>query len=545
MMRQSKTPRTLIKVFILGIVSLIAVTQTIEYMKSHSNPSFKDPENINGDIFFKNKSTEDLGNDLVVKSFSSSENGVPIAYSSADVKYQDGEYKISQKTISSKENPADLVFSIDSNAKMITAAAILRMMEEEKYKKYFPQGIETPLSNFIDLLQTQFPEPENYFKKELLEDPNYAKITIKDLALHTSGLLRTNKDSFPDKILTDHRKLTLVEMTDAKKADRDGSWGQEHGQYLYNNIDYEILGRILIAVANKEKGEGEKEVSFSDIINQLVIDRVKEKIRANDETNGEKLVNNLKYFTSDQMEYVDGETRVKGHEKLKIVKGKHFYDEKFTDFPSHFYDLACGGSYADAQSQALIAMHVLASDEQFSIFKNTETLKVFNETQTPQFDGKDEEPKSNTYGFGYMSFSEQSGHQQYRKHGGGGYDSNSNSVIDSKTHRSVFTAVAFEDLTLPLAYALTNKEKPTASVRIDSKLYEKSLELSKSYSESQLLEMRNGLEKSYEDFREKFDAIQKQKIDALDLDKPKPSASPQKTHIEKMIGKSRDGFNEL
>jgi CubicO group peptidase (beta-lactamase class C family) len=545
-MRQSTTPRTLIKVFILGIVSLITVTQTIEYMKSHSNPSFKDPENINGDILFKNKSTENLGNDLVVKSFSSSENGVPIAYSSADVKYEGDGYQVSQKTISSKENPTDLVFSIDSNAKMITTAAILRMIEEEKYKKYFHQGIETPLSNFIDLLQTQFPEPpENYFKKELLEDPNYAEITIKDLALHTSGLLRTNKDSFSDKILTDHRKLTLVEMTDAKKADRDGSWGQEHGQYLYNNIDYEILGRILISVANKEKGEGEKEFSFSDIINQLVIDRVKEKIRTNDKTNGEELANNLKYFTSDQMEYADGETRVKGHEELKIIKGKHFYDEKFTDFPSHFYDLACGGAYADARSQALIAMHVLASDEQFSVFKDPKTLKVFNETQTPQFDGKDEKTKSNTYGFGYMSFSKETGYEQYRKHGGGGYDSNSNSVIDSKNHRSVFTTVAFEDLTLPLAYALTNKEKPTASVRIDSKLYEKSLELSKSYSESQLLEMRNGLEKSYEDFREKFDAIQKQKIDALDLDKPKPSANPQKTHVEKMIGKSRNGFNEL
>jgi hypothetical protein len=545
-MRQSTTPRTLIKVFILGIVSLITVTQTIEYMKSHSNPSFKDPENINGDILFQNKSTENLGNDLVVKSFSSSENGVPIAYSSADVKYEGDGYQVSQKTISSKENPTDLVFSIDSNAKMITTAAILRMMEEEKYKKYFPQGIETPLSNFIDLLQTQFPEPpENYFKKELLEDPNYAEITIKDLALHTSGLLRTNKDSFPDKILTDHRKLTLVEMTDAKKADRDGSWGQEHGQYLYNNIDYEILGRILISVANKEKGEGETEFSFSDIINQLVIDRVKEKIRTNDKTSGEELANNLKYFTSDQMEYVDGETRVKGHEELKIIKGKHFYDEKFTDFPSHFYDLACGGAYADARSQALIAMHVLASDEQFSVFKDPKTLKVFNETQTPQFDGKDEKTKSNTYGFGYMSFSKETGYEQYRKHGGGGYDSNSDSFIDSKNHRSVFTTVAFEDLTLPLAYALTNKEKPTASVRIDSKLYEKSVELSKSYSESQLLKMRNGLEKSYEDFREKFDAIQKQKIDALDLNKPKPSASPQKTHAEKMIGKSRDGFNEL
>ncbi|MFM7621279.1 MAG: hypothetical protein ACKO47_06740 [Alphaproteobacteria bacterium] len=98
---------------------------------------------------------------------------------------------------------------------------------------------------------------------------------------------------------------------------------------------------------------------------------------------------------------------------------------------------------------------------------------------------------------------------------------------------------------MPLAYALTNKEKPTSSVRIDSKLYEKSLELSQRYSESQLLEMRNGLEKSYDDFRKKFDAIQKQKIDALDLNKPEPSPSPQKTYVEKMIGESRGGSKEL
>lgn len=512
-------------------------------MKSNINTSFKDPENINGDIFFNNKSTEDLGNDLVVKSFSSSENGVPITYSSADVKYEGGGYKVSQKTISSKEDSADLVFSIDSNAKMITAGAILRMMEEEKYKKYFhPKGIETPLSSFIDLLQTQFPKSENYFKKELLEDPNYAKITIKDLALHTSGLLRTNKDSFPKKILADHRKLTLDEMTDAKKADRDGSWGQEHGEYLYNNIDYEILGRILISVANKEKADGEKEVSFSDIINQLVIDRVKEKIRTNDATNGEELANNLKYFTSDQMEYVDGETRVKGHEELKIIEGKHFYDEKFTDFPSHFYDLACGGAYADVRSQALIAMHVLASDEQFSIFKDPKTLKVFNETQTSQFDGKDEETKANTYGFGYMSFSKETGYEQYRKHGGGGYGSNSNSFIDSKNHRSVFTAVAFEDLTLPLSYALTNTKKPTKPVTLDAKLYEKSLELSKIYSESQLLEMRNGLEKSHEEFQEKLKDLQK----TSNLQIPKtPSFSPEKIQAQKVVGVSKNEDHEI
>jgi len=102
-MRQSTTPRTLIKVFILGIVSLITVTQNIEYMKSHSNPSFKDPENINRDILFNNQSTENLGNDLVVKSFSSSENGVPIAYSSADVKYEGMGIKFHKKPFLQKK----------------------------------------------------------------------------------------------------------------------------------------------------------------------------------------------------------------------------------------------------------------------------------------------------------------------------------------------------------------------------------------------------------------------------------------------------------
>ena len=76
--------------------------------------------------------------------------------------------------------------------------------------------------------------------------------------------------------------------------------------------------------------------------------------------------------------------------------------------------------------------------------------------------------------------------------------------------------------------------------------YNMLLELSKNYSESQLVEMRQGLEKSYEEFKEKLEAFQKQRTDALDLQHPKkPSPSPEKSYAEKMVGISKSGAHEI
>ena len=58
--------------------------------------------------------------------------------------------------------------------------------------------------------------------------------------------------------------------------------------------------------------------------------------------------------------------------------------------------------------------------------------------------------------------------------------------------------------------------------------------------------MRQGLEKSYEEFKEKLEAFQKQRTDALDLQHPKkPSPSPEKSHVEKMVGISKGGYHEV
>jgi hypothetical protein len=208
--------------------------------------------------------------------------------------------------------------------------------------------------------------------------------------------------------------------------------------------------------------------------------------------------------------------------------------------------MACGGSYANPESMSKIAFHVLHSSPEFSVFKTPETLEIFNSRQVPkhELDGS-LNPQGKTYGFGYESYSHPD-YQRYRTHGGLGYGSNSNAFIDTKENRSVVAMVGFENLTLPLAYALINKEKATAPVRLSPELYKKSLELSKNYSESQLVEMRQGLEKSYEEFKEKLEAFQKQRTDALDLQHPKkPSPSPEKSHVEKKVGTSKGGSHEV
>jgi hypothetical protein len=52
--------------------------------------------------------------------------------------------------------------------------------------------------------------------------------------------------------------------------------------------------------------------------------------------------------------------------------------------------------------------------------------------------------------------------------------------------------------------------------------------------------MRQGLEKSYVEFKEKLEAFQKQRTDALDK---KPSPSPEKIYPKKMVGISKSGVN--
>jgi hypothetical protein len=505
-------------------------------MKSNTEykAEYKDPSAVNSTILAKSITEIELDKKIIPKSFTQ-DGGIAISYSVADIKYDDEnkKYQISQHNFftndQEKKDQEKLLFSIDSNAKMITAAAILRMIEEEQYKKYFPQGIDTKLTNFIDILIEKFPDSK-YFKEELQKDPNYQNITIKNLAQHTSGLLEANKNLFLEKITKNYQKLTPDEMIDIEKIERNGSWGQKQGEYLYNNIDYEILGRILIAVASKENN---KNIAYGDIIDELVIARIKEKIIANDKVNGEEIAKNLKYFTSDQVLYINKKSKIDNkfnkQQDLTIAGTKNFYDGKLIEIPSHFYDLACGGGYSNPQSQALIAIHILANDDKFSIFKNEEIQRIFNSEQIEQYDGKNEESRAKTYGFGYESYSDKS-YQGYRSHTGGGIGSNSATLADLKNNRAIFSVVHFENLTMPIAYAITKKEpllekqwqEDKKTIKLNDEIYEASLELKQNFEEEQILTMRNALEKSNEEFWKIYNSLikpQNNNISASNIEK--------------------------
>ncbi len=522
------------------IITLVLIIQISLLMKSPVPAEFKDPEISASSIVLNDQkfNFQTLGSGFEAKPFD--HDGVPNASSVVFATF-DGQ-GLKTKNYQSGGVASDTLFSTDSMTKMVTAAAILRMTEEEKYQEFLPDGIDTKLSDLLPLLKKHYrgstyinPTNPTDIPAGLESHPDFEKMTLQHLAHHTSGLQPAFKYSYPN------QKLTPDEMLDVEKAPRTGKWGEKIGEYLYNNIDYELLGRIVVAIATEAVGEQEGEATirkYGDVVEELVISRVREKV-------GVEASENLKFFTSDQMEIVDGKTRVIGHPELRIQFGKHYHDGQFRKVPSHSYDLASGGSYATAESMSKIAFHILHDDAKFSVFKTKKTLDVFNSQQVPQFN-KDGTPhaQQKTYGFGYESY-DHPDYARYRTHGGGGFGSNSNSFVDTKDNKVAVVMVGFENLTLPLAYASINGKKAEEPIKLTPELYQKSLELSKNYSESQLVEMRKGLEKSYEEFKEKLGAFQRQ-TDALDLQHPKKlSPSPEKIYAEKMVGKSKGGYNEI
>jgi hypothetical protein len=503
---------------LVGIVSLVLITQISFLMKSPIPAEFKDPENTASLLITNDEKFNELGRkELEVKPITGTD-GIPVFSSVALAEL--GESGLETKNYQSGGVANDALFSADSMTKMITSATALRMTEEEKYQQFLPSGIDTKLSNLLPLLKKHYPD-STYIQTQLELQPNFGDITLQHLAQHTSGLARVEIDAFRDY----NRKLT-----------KTGEFGERLGEYFYNDLGYELLGRVIVAVDSEQKGHAS---GFGDVVDELVISRVREKI-------GEEQSNNLRFFTSDKMEIVDGRTAVASHPELSVKFGRDYHSGKFKETPSHFYDIACGGSYANPESMSKIAFHVLHSSPEFSVFKTPETLEIFNSRQIPkhELDGS-LNIQGKTYGFGYESYSNPDW-QRFRTHGGLGYGSNSNTFIDTKENKVAVAMVGFENLTLPLAYALTNKEKATTLIRLNPELYKKSLELSQNYSENQLVEMRQSLEKSYEGFKEKLEAFQKQRTDALDLQHPKKlSPSPEKSYAEKMVGTSRDGAKEI
>jgi len=480
---------------------------------------FLDPTNISRKILTDGVAPLNDGEAIAIPVADSiAIDGVPISSSASLMTFGDG---ASEESF----NPSDTIFCAGSITKMITAATVVRMTEEEKYKGYLADGVDTKLSNILPLLKKHYPD-SRYINEELEKQPNFDQITLQHLMQHTSGLSNFSGRALIDDLYENVNRRISKEMLDTEKS--PGSGGNI-GEHFYNNVGYELLGRIAVSLASEV---AESRRGFGDAVNELVIDRVREKVGRE-----------VKFFTADWMEIDSaGRTRVKNHPELNVEFGKHYHDGKFLQIvPSCIYrDMTAGGGYTTPNSMSMIAFHVLSDKAEFSIFKKPETLEIFNSRQVQAPDGYYRGEGSHTYGLGYRSFSDPD-RRKYRGHAGLDFGSSSEVTVDIQENKVATTMVAYENLTLPIAYALKNKTKSADQVEIDQELYEKTLELSKNYSESQLLEMRNDLEKSYEDFREKFEATQRQRMEALDLAiSPNSSVIPKKTSQAKTTFKSNE-----
>jgi hypothetical protein len=145
----------LAKIFAV-IVTLTLIIQIPLFMKSPIIPAeFKDPEHTAYALIADDKKFDDLGHKLEVKPITGTD-GIPVFSSVAVTEL--GESGLKTKNYQSEGVVNDTLFSADSMTKMITAATILRMTEEEKYQQFLPKGIETKLSDLLPLLKKHYPD---------------------------------------------------------------------------------------------------------------------------------------------------------------------------------------------------------------------------------------------------------------------------------------------------------------------------------------------------------------------------------------------------
>ncbi len=196
-------------------------------MKTSVLPVFKDPENITSEIITNNKNFDEFK----VKPITGTD-GISVFFSVAVAEL--GESGLKTKNYQSEGVTSDTLFSADSMTKMVTAATVLRMTEEEKYQQLLIQkppigigsrlSIETKLSTLLPLLKKHYPL-STYIQTELELQPNFQDITLQHLAQHTSGLARVESDVFRRV----NRKLTPDEMIDAAKKPKTGEFGERTG----------------------------------------------------------------------------------------------------------------------------------------------------------------------------------------------------------------------------------------------------------------------------------------------------------------------------
>lgn len=394
------------------------------------------------------------------------------------------------------------LMSIDSCTKTITADAFRKMLQEHPGK--FPEGLETKANHFTELLKSRFPNSDYVQgrKSPNLEEELTEQITLRDLLNHTSGLGNQTHKDFDERIKSNpnHRlqEGELLEI-DRKKG--------EYGKSEYSNQGYELLGMIMCAVEQyiQRRDAVADPVQFSEVLGKYSF-----------EPRG--LAGQI--FASDQMRIAEGKVEVKDRPELKVTSGQYYHDgELHQSRPFNYDQFGAGGCYAS--SFAMVSYMQSFDYADFAAIFESEKSRVSKD----QHEGKSYAMLQECAGFNSLVLEEASGRIDIN-FGGKGYGTNSGALTkfysDGRKDLS-FTVLNVEDLTYPIAVALIKKEKVEAEKypAMDDEIYKKIIELKSVFGKEQLIEMRKGLDRSYEEFSETYkqqkDLADKKQIDALDL----------------------------
>jgi hypothetical protein len=278
-------------------------------------------------------------------------------------------------------------FRIGSTTKAVTAGTFLALVDNDKYKQWLPNGMDTKLEYVLPRLKAAY--PENKFLANLSSEtvPHFADINMQDFVNHTHGMGTRNQQKTWDMAIDGARtgKLALPEDTLETTVTPDA---QEYGKVIYGSLGPNMLA--VIATAAFRDVQKRPTATFSDVKREMLVDKAKvtrKDLPMHDETfdiyekgsNAARGYKEQNYGYSKEisnLEHADtAEPYFYKGMKEEYTKGK----KQLIDSHLSPHDPgSAGGQMANAKGLAKVLHSVWTTDPQKSLYENKSTCDAMN-----------------------------------------------------------------------------------------------------------------------------------------------------------------------
>ena len=276
-------------------------------------------------------------------------------------------------------------FRIGSTTKALTAGTFLSLVEDEKYKDWLPDGMETKLKDVLPKLQDAYPENEFIqrlpdIKKTVLKggdttiEPvgSFDDITMQDLVNHTHGMGNRNQQKTWDMTIEggetkETGRLKRPEDILETVGTEYFADGMPYGNVVYSCVGPDMLAAIVTAAFRDV--EKRPEATFSDVKREMLVDKI-EGVELSDMPMHDK--------TFDV--YEEGSNAARGY------KEKTYKEEKNKLMDSHLspHDPgAAGGQMANATGLAKTLQSIWTPNFDNSLYEEESTRNAMHSPMKP------------------------------------------------------------------------------------------------------------------------------------------------------------------